>query len=126
VARFLSDEWFDQAGALGTEAASLLPEATVVLQHTVSGSPAGDVCYHLRLAEHAAEIVRGPSSHPDVTFAEDYATAAAVASGEVSAPAALLAGRIRVGGDMAALVAHQSIISGNDPLSAAVREATTY
>lgn len=126
MASYLSDDWFDQAGALGTEAASRLPEATLVLQHTVSGAPAGDVCYHVRLTDDAAEIVRGPSSRPDVTFAEDYATAAAVASGALSAPAALLAGRIRVGGDMAALVAHQSIMTGNDPLSPAVREATTY
>lgn len=126
MASYLSDEWFEQAGALGEDAPTLLPEATLVLQHTVTGGPAGEVSYHVRLGDNTAEIVRGRSVDPDVTFAEDYTTAAAVASGALSAPAALLAGRIRVGGDMAALIAHQGILAGNDPLPAAVREATTY
>jgi hypothetical protein len=126
MARYLSDEWFEQAGALGSEAASPLSGAALVLQHTVTGLAAGEVSYHVRLVDDAAEIVRGPSANPDVTFVEDYATAAAVASGALSAPAALLAGRIRVGGDMAALISHQDILAGHDPLPAAVREATTY
>jgi putative sterol carrier protein len=126
VANYLSEEWFEQVGAAADEGAAGLTEATLVLQHTVIGSAAGEVCYHLRLASDTAEIVRGPAARPDVTFSEDYETAAAVASGALSAPAALIAGRIRVGGDMGALIAHPDILAITDPVPAAVRAATTY
>jgi hypothetical protein len=126
VANYLSEEWFEQVGAAADEAAAGLAEAKLVLQHTVLGAPAGEVCYHLRLAPEGAEIVRGAASHPDVTFSEDYETAAAVASGVLSAPAALIAGRIRIGGDMGALIAHPDILAVTDPVPPAVRAATTY
>jgi predicted lipid carrier protein YhbT len=123
VARYLSDEWFHQLGArVGGPAAP----ADLVLQHLVTAGPEGDVDYHVRVASGAVTIWRGPASDPDVTFAEDYDTAAAIASGRLSAPAALLAGRIRVGGDMAALIAHQDHLAVNDPIPAAVRASTTY
>jgi putative sterol carrier protein len=123
VARYLSDEWFDHLGALAGPAA---PAADLVLQHLVTAGPEGDVEYHVRVAEGTVTIFRGPASDPDVTFAEDYATAAAIAGGHLSAPAALLAGRIRVGGDMAALIARQDLLAAGDPVPAAVRAATTY
>ncbi|MDQ1426921.1 MAG: hypothetical protein QOK39_397 [Acidimicrobiaceae bacterium] len=126
MANYLSEEWFEQLGAAADEGAAGLAEATLVLQHTVIGTAAGEVCYHLRLAPDAAEIVRGAAAHPDVTFSEDYETAAAVASGALSAPAALIAGRIRVGGDMGTLIAHPEVLAITDPVPAAVRAATTY
>ncbi len=92
----------------------------------VTDGPGGEVRYHVRIIDQTAAIVRGQAAHPDVTFAEDYVTASAIASGQLSAPAALLAGRIRVGGDMAALIAHQDILSIADPVPAAVRAATSY
>jgi hypothetical protein len=122
VANYLSEEWFEQIGATPGGGTG----ATLVLQHTVTGTPYGEVCYHVRLGADAVEIVRGPARHADVTFAEDYATAAAIAQGAVEAPAALLAGDIRVGGDLAALIAHQDILAGHDPIPAAVRAETTY
>jgi len=97
-----------------------------VLQHVISGAPGGEVCYHVRVYEDAVTIVRGRAAQPDATFSEDYATAAAIASGALNAPAALLAGQIRVGGDMAALIAHQGLLAAGDPIPAAVRAATTY
>jgi putative sterol carrier protein len=123
VARYLSNEWFDQLGAVTGDPAAA---ADLVLEHLVTGGPDGNVDYHVRVAGGAATIFRGPAADPDVTFAEDYDTAAAIAGGRLSAPAALLAGRIRVGGDMAALIAHQDMLSVTDPIPAAVRSSTTY
>jgi hypothetical protein len=125
VAGYLSDEWFEQLGATEVSAAGA-PGETLVIQHVVTASPRGDVAYYVRVADHSVAIVRGRAEHPDVTFAEDYATAAAIAGGGLSAPAALLAGRIRVAGDMAALIAHQDLLAVHDPVPASVRAATTY
>jgi putative sterol carrier protein len=95
------------------------------LEHLVADGPDGDIRYHVCLSDAGATVVRGPAATADVTFAEDYATAAAVASGSLSAAAALLAGRIRVAGDVATLVEHQPLLRA-DPLPPAVRAATTY
>lgn len=149
MARYLSDEWFSEAGAAASGAAGWSPAPTgsqpppdsqaaagsrppldarppLVLEHLITASPEGDICYHVCLSDAGATIVRGPASEADVTFTEDYATAAAVASGSLSAAAALLAGRIRVAGNVAILVEHQPWGGSGDPLPAAVRAATTY
>jgi putative sterol carrier protein len=126
VASYLSEEWFDQLGAETVPAERAGTEGDVILEHLVTGGPEGDVRYHVRIAGGAITIVRGPATDPDVTFAEDYATAAAIASGELSAPAALLSGRIRVGGDMTTLINHRDVLAVDDPVPAAVRAATTY
>ena len=124
MASFLSEEWFDQIGDAGRDSDEA--PATLVLQHTVTGTPHGEVCYHLRLSPGRVTVVRGPAPAADVTFAEEYATAAAVASGSRPAPAALLAGDIRVGGDLAKLLAHQDVLAAGDPIPALVRAETTY
>jgi hypothetical protein len=126
VANYLSPDWFERIGAAAGEEAAPLRHATLVLQHVVTGGPDGEVWYHVRLSPGAVEIVRGPALHPHVTFAEDYATAAAIARGTLSAPAALLAGRIRLGGDLSALLAHQDVLAAEDPIPAAIRAETTY
>ena len=129
MARYLSDEWFRQLGASvpDDQLDQQSPDhRDIVLQHVVTGTPEGEVCYHLRVTAGSATVVRGPANAPDVTFSEDYATAAAVASGELSAPAALMAGRIRVRGDLATLMAHQNTFVGADPVPAAVRATTSY
>lgn len=132
VAIYLSDEWFEQIGAskaappTASTASTASTEEVLVLQHVVTGGPEGDVCYHVRVANGAVAVVRGQAVTPDVTFAEDYTTAAAIASGTLSAPAALLAGRIRVGGHLARLTNHFDGATIVDPVPAAVRATTTY
>ena len=103
-------------------------DPVLVLAHIVSGGPEGETRYHVRISGGKALVVRGDAVGPpaDATFSENYATAAAVASGQVSTAAALLAGRIRVAGDMATLVRRQGELAIEDPVPAAVRAATTY
>lgn len=126
VASYLSDQWFDEVGALDSGPGAASPDADLVVQHVVTGGPDGAVSYHVCIGDGIATVVRGRAAQPHVTFAEDYATAAAVARGDMSAPAALLAGRIRVGGDLASLIAHHDGLVVDDPVPAAVRAATTY
>jgi putative sterol carrier protein len=122
VARFLSEAWFDDVAAM----APIDDRTSLTLQQVVTDAPEGEVRYHVRVSEGRAAIYVGQAARPDATFTEDYATAAAVARGELSVQAALLAGRIRIGGNMATLSRYQEDLAGMDPIPAAVRATTSF
>jgi alkyl sulfatase BDS1-like metallo-beta-lactamase superfamily hydrolase len=121
VARYLSEAWFE-------EVAAATPTGTdgLTLQQVVTGTPDGEVRYHVGVSNGSAWVRAGQAEAPDATFTEDYSTAAAVARGELSVHTALLEGRIRVAGDMAVLSARQDELAGLDPVPWAVRAATTF
>ena len=123
MARFLSEAWFQQVAAAGSPA---VRDPVLVLQQVVTGTPDGEVRYHVTVGDGRAALVTGQAAHPDATFTQGYDTAAAVIRGELSTQAALLAGRIVVAGDMTGLSARRDSLIGLDPLTAAVRAATTF
>jgi putative sterol carrier protein len=122
VARFLSAAWFDQF----TEAGAPGDRPGLQIQQVVTDGPDGDVRYHVHVAEGSVAVQVGAAARPDVTFTEDYASAVAVAQGELTVQGALLDGRIQVAGDMGALIACQEDLAVLDPIPAAVRAATTF
>jgi putative sterol carrier protein len=124
VARFLSEAWFD-AVISHTDQVDGANEPSLMLQQIVTGTPDGEVRYGVRVAGQHVAVVRGHVKDPDVTFTEDYSTAAEIARGEVSAQAALLAGRIRVTGNLATLTTRPGA-AADDLIPPAVRAATTY
>jgi hypothetical protein len=125
VVRFLSDAWFEEVdAAAGHAPPSDTPIA--VLQQIVTGGPDGEVRYHVIVAGGRAVLIPGSADDPDATFTEDFATAAAIARGELTTQAALLAGHILVAGNMATLSARQDDLAGLDPVPTTVREMTTY
>jgi putative sterol carrier protein len=124
VARFLSEAWFD-AIAESTRPVRREGSSGITVQQVVTGTPDGDVRYAISLSDERATVRPGQVGHADVTFTEDYATAAAIARGELTAQAALLAGRIRVAGDMAVLMTRPEA-AYEDFVPAAVRAATCY
>jgi hypothetical protein len=65
-------------------------------------------------------------SIPDLTITCDWATATGLAQGTLSAQAALMAGRLRVRGDLAGLAGRAADLAGLDPVPASVRRQTTY
>jgi alkyl sulfatase BDS1-like metallo-beta-lactamase superfamily hydrolase len=123
VVRFLSQAWFD---ALAESTRPLTGEGSpgITVQQVVTGTPDGDVRYAISLSDEGAAVRPGQAAVVDVTFTEDYATAAAVARGELTAQAALLAGRIRVAGNLAALMTRPDVVY--DFVPPAVRAATWY
>ncbi len=121
MARYLSEAWFDEVATATPTGADGL-----ILQQVVTGAPDGEVRYHVGVSAGTAWVRPGQAAAPDATFTEDYATASAVARGELSVQAALLEGRIRVAGNMAVLSARQDELADIDPIPAAVRAATTF
>lgn len=95
-----------------------------------TGMPSADggepVRWHVTIADGRAALVPGAADHPDLRFTTDYATAAAIAAGTLSAQRAFVEGRLRVGGDLALLIAHQRAIAAVDDVLAPVRDQTTY
>jgi putative sterol carrier protein len=129
VPRFLSAEWFDDLNA-AADASLELKESTarthLTLQQVVKDGPDGDVSYVMRIDGGGLRAEPGAASDADATFTQDYATAAAVVKGELNAQAAFMTGRIRVSGNMSALLEHQGSLVGLDGVFERVRTATTF
>jgi hypothetical protein len=135
MSRFLSPDWFaevarDAPSPLGAPA----PETgQLVLEQVVHGTPDGEVRYRVVVGAGAAYIQaplatnpNGGPVTPDLTIACDWATAVAMARGELSAQAALMAGRLRVRGNLARLSGRAPDLVGLDPVPEDVRRHTTY
>jgi hypothetical protein len=144
VARYLSPEWvesFDAAlGALDLSeaiatagAGSLLAaDGSFTVAQVVAGSPDaadGVVRTILTIAEGHAHLALDPgaveSDTADVTMLLAYDDALALARGALEPADALAAGRIRVRGDLAALVAAQSVLQAASALLGPALEGLT-
>jgi hypothetical protein len=124
VARFLSQEWFDELPAEQDER----DEPVLIVEVAVSEAPGGDVRYQVVLRGERATIVaeEGAFRPAQVQMKSDYATMAGIACGKLSAIDVLSAGRARVSGDIGALSGQQSTFSTLDLVPAATRATTTY
>ena len=120
--RFLSREWLDHLSSL-TSAAS--PATTVSVHQRVTGGPDGDVEYTLRVAGGKAAFEPGPG-RGDVDLTCDYETAAAISQGFLTPAAAFAAGRLRIGGPVGTVVAHEEALADVGRLLAGVSGRTTY
>ena len=82
----------------------------------------GALPHRVRRRRRARSRRRRPTRRPaDVCLETDYATAVALARGEMNAQAALADGRLRVSGDVARLAAHAAALARLDDVFAAVR-----
>jgi len=124
VAEFLSAAWLSTLEA-AAHGATVPDELRLVVQQVVHDG-GKEVAYALRVAGRTVTVERGRVADADVTFTQDRATAAAIATGELSAQAAFIDGRLRVGGDLRAMVDRARDLAAIDDLFAAARAATTW
>jgi putative sterol carrier protein len=68
----------------------------------------------------------GPAPRVDLRLTTDYPTAAAIAAGDLAAQRAFVEGRLRVGGDLSLLIAHQRALAAVEDALAGVRARTTF
>lgn len=127
--RYTSPEWIAAAGrALADDAG--LKDATVdiglTIEQVVTDGPGGTVRWHVAIDHGRVELAEGPAPAPDLRFTTTYATAAAIASGELAAQRAFAEGRLRVGGDLSLLVAHHRTLASLDDALAPVRAETEF
>jgi predicted lipid carrier protein YhbT len=126
VVRYLSDEWFDEAGRLlGDHPPRSDREDAFVIQQVVDDGPATEpVTWHIAVAGGAARLARGVHDRPDITLTCDLTTAWEVHQGRTSAQAAFMAGRLRLGGDASALLANRDALAALDDRLAPLRART--
>ena len=103
---YLSDEWFAAAG----DAFADLPErpgATATIQRVITGTPDGDVAYHLTLDDgRIVGVERGTNDAAQVTLTLPYKDALRVEHGEYSLNVAFMQGRLKVAGSTGAVLAY--------------------
>jgi hypothetical protein len=112
VVPFPSEAWFDEAAARlagDDELARLSRGVHLLVQQTVT-DPGGDTVWHIRIADGEVALCRGPAAQPTVTFTCDAATAEAIRLSTTSTQSVFMAGRLRVGGDVGALLRHQELL----------------
>lgn len=132
MARFLSSEWFDEVARQNPErpgaSAGGVSQDRLVLRQVVLETPDGDVRYHV-VVESGEARISPPGADPgpaDLTITTNWKTAVAIAQGKLPAQAALVEGRMRVKGNVAAIGSAAGGLAGLDPVPAQVRAGTTY
>jgi hypothetical protein len=127
--RYLSLGWIDALGREVAESATLTELAgthEIGVTQVVTDGPEGTVVYHLQVRDGVARFGAGPADPEDVRMEQDWATAVAVATGELNAQEAFLGGRIRLYGDQQLLLRSQAVFGALDPVFAVVRQHTDY
>lgn len=125
MADYLSPAWFTAADAALSGDPRLAQASRgvhLVLQQTVA-DPAPGVTWQIRIEDGSVRLLATPADDATVTFRCDRATAEAVHDGRTSAQAAFIAGHLRVGGDVGALLAHQELLAGLNDVLAHLRAA---
>lgn len=113
MSKFLSEEWAAAAtdslnGHEGFKNA--IGAADLGIQFSTTDTPDGDVDYYLSTAGGNALLSIGNLDSPDVTVKQTYDTAAAIAKGELNTQTAFMTGKLKVSGNLAKLMMHQSAI----------------
>ena len=124
---YLSPEWMEAARLAIAGDASLRGATAGVrltVEHVVTGGPRGTIRWHVVIDDGTVGLAAGQAMEPDLRFTTDYATAAKIAGGELGAQRAFVEGRLRVGGDLRALLRHQKALSTIDDALAGVRART--
>ena len=121
MAGFLTDAWLHDL-EVAAQRAELDTKGALVLQQVIPDGPdGGEVAYALLLGGGRIEVVRGRVADADLTFTQDRATAEAIHRGELSAQAAFMQGRLRLGGDLRTVIDRAAELAAIDDLFASAR-----
>lgn len=124
---YLSDEWLERAGealAASTELAERTADLELSISYVVAGAPGGKTSYTLSF-DHGTTSVSSGAGAP-VSFELDYATAAAIAQGELSAQAAFMQGKLKLVGDVNVLIRDGAVLDGVSDALGALRSDTKF
>ncbi len=124
MAAFLTPAWISDLDAAACTLA-LPADLRVVVQQVVRDDDV-EVAYVVEIAGGHGRVRPGRAENPDVSFTQDRATAAAIAQGTLSAQAAFLDGRVRLGGDLRSVLNHAAELAVIGDAFATVRATTTW
>lgn len=127
--RYLSLAWIRELTREVSESEvlrELADEHTIGVTQVVTDGPEGDITYHLQVGHGAASFGAGAADPEDVKMQQDWATAVAVATGEMNAQEAFITGKILLFGDQQALMGAQPVFGALDAIFSTVRDRTRY
>jgi putative sterol carrier protein len=113
LSKFLSEEWAAEVtAALGQHQGfrNAIGSAELGIQFEVSDGPDGDDEYYLKSSGGNSVMSVGTLENPDVTVRQTYETATAISKGELNTQTAFMTGKVKVSGNLAKLMMHQSAI----------------
>ncbi|MEY2580515.1 MAG: hypothetical protein QOE09_364 [Ilumatobacteraceae bacterium] len=129
MVRYLSLAWIDALSkevAKSGDLAALADTHNIGVTQVVTDGPEGDVTYHLRLGDGMASFGAGPADGEDVRMQQSWATATAVATGDLNAQEAFIKGLIRLTGNQQKLIDSQPVFAALDAVFTSVRGQTEY
>ncbi|MGZ4702980.1 MAG: SCP2 sterol-binding domain-containing protein [Ilumatobacteraceae bacterium] len=129
MVRYLSLAWIDALSkevADSRELSTLADSHKIAVTQIVTDGPEGTIAYHLRLGDGKASFGAGAADDEDVRMEQSWATATAVATGELNAQEAFIKGLIRLTGNQQKLIESQPVFAALDAVFTAVREQTEY
>jgi putative sterol carrier protein len=113
VSKFLTEEWAqDVTTALNNHEGfkNAIGAADLGIQFSTEGGPDGDVEYFLRASGGSTNVAVGTLDDPDVTVKQSHDTAVAISKGELNTQTAFMTGKLKVSGNLAKLMMHQSAV----------------
>ena len=114
MSKFLSEEWAsDVTSALNGHEGfkNAIGVADLGIQFVTEDGPEGEVDYYLSTGGGTATMELGDLESPDVTVKQSYDTAVAISKGELNTQTAFMTGKLKVSGNLAKLMMHQSAIA---------------
>jgi putative sterol carrier protein len=113
MSKFLSEEWAQEAtDALNSHEGfkNAIGAADLGIQFNTTDTPDGEVDYYLSTSGGVATMAIGTLEGADVTVKQNFDTAAAIAKGELNTQTAFMTGKLKVSGNLAKLMMHQSAV----------------
>jgi putative sterol carrier protein len=114
MSKFLSEEWAGEVtNALNNHEGfkNAIGAADLGIQFNTTDAPDGEVDYYLLTSGGNATLTIGSLEDADVTVKQSYDTASAIAKGELNTQTAFMTGKLKVSGNLAKLMMHQSAIA---------------
>ena len=127
--RYLSLDWIEEIGrrvAADLSLQALGSTLRIGITQVVSDGPEDTVIYHLQVGDGAVSFGPGPADPEDVRLEQEWDTAVAVATGDMTAEDAFITGSIRLGGNAQLLLESQQVFAALDPVFSAVAGQTQY
>lgn len=113
MSKFLSEDWArDVTTALAGHEGfkNAIGAAELGIQFTTDDGPDGSVDYYLKSSGGTTNVVIGELEDADVTVKQSYDTAVAISKGDLNTQTAFMTGKLKVSGNLAKLMMHQSAI----------------
>jgi putative sterol carrier protein len=128
VARYLTQEWLDEARELA-KGQPERPGASATMQYLVSGGPDGEIQYYWVLKDgKLLESQLGKIDDPELTLTLSYEDSVLVQQGELDANAAFMQGRLKATGNMSKLMQMMPLTMSPEyqALQEEIRKITEY